>query len=327
MDRYLPNGIGTKRKMDKSRSKIISDELCKIIMKCVKPEGYSPGEYNQTNDLFPSELFLKIDLLERMLELLRVQNKYLENNLPIELFIQGNVVIEDGSLHFIAPHKQERYRSGTPPIQLQSKLLLFLFFRNLGGGMKVYDVINNFITVIWGILDPLDFKKTQTGVTRCFTNTRFAANTLRRYGLLKFTKREAYKTWVLSPTGLLVASELASKQNWILTPVKKDYPYELHPYINDTFNDLKNYSNFVTRFLTLCKPNSRVFDEFKQGSQKAYSLLKDYWAVMWNSELKKEERRKKSQAYLRRIEQDPEVKDFYEEFKKCVHVGELLMTK
>ena len=244
--------------MDKSRFEMITDEINQVILRLVEPHGYGLKEYKHSTGLF-----LRIDLLERMLELLRIRNKYLENNLPIELFIktarkprsvngdewwftigfrklpvlreavkprlvggdrsrgatfftQGNVQVGDGGLHFIAPKKIERYGSGTPPIQLQPKLLLYLFYRNFGGEMQVYDIIDTFIKLIWDQLTLLDFKKTQTGVTRRFTNTRFAANTLRAYGLLKFTKREAYKTWMLSLSGLLVASALAAKGNWEL---------------------------------------------------------------------------------------------------------------
>jgi hypothetical protein len=308
--------------MDKSRFEIIADKVSQVILKYVGSHGYDLNEYKQSNGLF-----LRIDLLERMLELLRIRNKYLENRLPIELFIQGNVEFRDGGLHFIAPQKTELYRSGTPPIQLQPKLLLFLFFQNFGGEMKVYDVIDNFIMLIWDELDPLDFKKTRTGVTRCFTNTRFAANTLRAYGLLKFTKREAYKTWVLSLPGLLVTSAFAAKGNWKPLPVDKGYSFELHPDIRDIFTGLEDYRKFVNTLSSICRPETKAFNEFKQGSQRAYTLLIDYWAVMWDPKLKKQERRKNSLAYLKRIEQDSEVRNFYEELRRCVKVGDLSLSR
>lgn len=311
--------FGNEGDMNRSKFQTMSDELCDMIKNCIETHGYGLKNYKNANDLC-----LKIDLLERTLELLRIQNKYLENNLPIELFIQGNVKLGDKGLQFFAPEKIKEYGSGTPPIQLQPKLLLYLFYRNFGGEMQVYDIIKFFIELIWDKFSILDFKKTQTGVTRCFTNTRFAANTLRTYGLLKFTRREAYKTWMLSLSGLLVASALATKGNWKLLPVEKGYPFELHPDIRDVFTGLEDFRKFVTTLSSICKSGTNPFDEFKQGSQKAYSLLKDYRVVMWNSELKKEERRKKSLAFLKRMEQEPEIRNFYEEFRRSVKAGDLL---
>lgn len=112
----------------------------------------------------------------------------------------------------------------------------------------------------------------------------------------------------------------------LVLPVNKGYRFELHPDIRDVFTGLEDFRKFVNTLSSICKSGTKAFDEFKQGSQRAYSLLKDYRAVMWNSELKKEERRKKSLAYLKRIEQDPEVRNFHEEIRRCVKVGDLSLS-
>lgn len=303
----------------------LSDEIAEIIFNHVRVRGYNLSHLEYGNP--PSEIWIKIDLLERMLELLRFQNRCPDNRFPLEWFVQGNVEVKNGCVHFAAPQDIKWCGSGTPPIQLQPKLLLFLFYRNLGGDTQVYEIIDTFIKLVWDQLTPLDFKKTLTGVTRCFTNTRFAANILRVYGLLKFTKREAYKTWVLSLTGLLTASALAAKANWKLSSVDKKYPFELHPDIRDVFTELEDFQKFVNILSSICKSGTKAFDEFKQGSQRAFSLLKDYRAVMWNSDIKKEERRKKSVAHLKKMEQDPQIRDFYEEFRRSVKAGDLLLSQ
>ena len=91
---------------------------------------------------------------------------------------------------------------------------MYLLYRHNNKEQKVYDIIENFIKLIWNQLKLLDFEKTKTGVMRCFTNTRFSANKLREYGMLKFTKHEAYKTWVLSFTGIMVASKFLKDGEW-----------------------------------------------------------------------------------------------------------------
>lgn len=75
-------------------------------------------------------------------------------------------------------------------------------------GEPVFDLIARFIDEIKPNLSLTDFVRTKTGAMRCFTNTRFAARRLRELGMLKFTQREAFKTWELSITGIIVASTL-----------------------------------------------------------------------------------------------------------------------
>jgi len=216
----------------------------------------------------------KIDFLERALELVRIQNKYLENNLDFEEFIFGSISHKDNILNYTSPKRIGYVGSGTRPICLQPKLLLFLLI-NHQKAYKVYDIIDNFIKDIWDQLSLLDFKKTKTGVTRCFTNTRFAANTLRDYGLLKSTKKEAYKTWTLSLYGFLVASKILQDDlNWELTNVHSGHGFDLHPDILDATNTLKTYDDFVQRLEAVCEPNKRtkIFKTFDGVLSKAYTL-------------------------------------------------------
>ena len=186
------------------------DEAHQIIADWLKNncDAFIP---NQSNDITS-----KIDFLERALELLRYKNRHLKNKLGFEKFIQGQVFEKDGNIAYTSPEKYLSVDSGTKPIRLQTKLLMFLLL-NHNKSFEVFSIIENFIYEIWGQLTFLDFKKTKTGVTRCFTNTRFAANTLRDYGLLKFTKKEAYKTWTLFLYGFLVAADVLDKNlNWEL---------------------------------------------------------------------------------------------------------------
>lgn len=173
----------------------------------------------------------------------------------------------------------------------------------------------------------MDFKKTRTGVLRCFTNTRFAALTLRDYGLLRFTKKEAYKTWVLSLPGILVASKGMEEKNWDIPAFKRELYFDLHSDIRNAFNELKTYDKFVQRLASVCKPDTKIFYDFKEGSKRAYSLMADYWQILQDSSISIIERKKKSTAKLKQIEHDPEIRAFFDEFSSCLKVGDLLSTK
>jgi hypothetical protein len=264
----------------------------------------------------------KIDFLERALELLRIKNKYLKNNLDFEEFISGSISYENNILNYSSPKKIGYVGSGIRPIRLQPKLLMFLLI-NHKRTYQIYDIIEKFIKEIWGQLSIVDFKKTKTGVTRCFTNTRFAANTLRNYGLLKFTKKEAYKTWTLSLYGFLVASKIIQDDhNWEITNIDKRYVFDLHPDILEATSTLNTYDEFVQRLKDVCEPNKRtkIFKTFDVVLNKAYTLLEVYSKIIQDKNLSKTDRQKESQARLKFLEQQTDIENFYKEFSVCVYV-------
>jgi hypothetical protein len=197
------------------------EHIKQLIDLWVEIDGDPPGRDNLQD---------KLDILERALESLRIDCRWLENKLPLEIFIQGHTHKEQNTLSYWFPSKHASLGSGTPPIQLQPMLLLFLIIYHKES-YQIYDIISNFINKIWDQLEFLDFKKTKTGVVRCFTNTRFAAHTLRDYGFLKFTRNEAYKTWTLSLPGFLVASKVLYKFKgmWELPEFEKWESFDLHP--------------------------------------------------------------------------------------------------
>lgn len=310
--------------MDKANLNELSKNFSNFINRMVDVKD---GDSQQ--DLFEEEnaLRLKIDILERAIEILRIEKKYIENKLPMEEFIQGSIQIIESKINYFAPNKSKIMGSGTKPIELQPKLLLYLFYRHNHGYENVYDIINNYINIIWDHLDVLDFKKTRTGVHRCFTNTRFAAKTLREYGLLRFTQKEAYKTWTLSLPGILVASKVMETQTWDLPPViQGEYHFDLHPDIRNAFDELQTYDKFVQRLASVCKPDTKVFIDFKEGSKRAHSLMTDYWQNLQNSSISAMARKKKSVAKLKKIFQDQEIKVFFENFLLCLKIGDILNT-
>jgi len=275
---------------------------------------------NETNT---SEVFKsKIDFLERALELLRIDNKYLDNKLEFNEFIQGKIFLDDEKLNYETPSRIQSVGAGTKPIRLQPKLLMFLLL-NHKKGYQVYDIIENFVIEIWDQLSLEDFKRTRTGVTRCYTNTRFAANTLRSYGLLNFTKKEAYKTWTLSLYGLLVASKMVQEDlNWRLTEIDKKYTSDLHPDILDAANTIKTYDDFVNRLATICEPNKTdgVFKTFDSILEEAYKILDGYRRIIRNNELSKKDRQTESMTRIKQLENLPDIDEFHKEFSVYLYV-------
>jgi len=189
---------------------------------------------------------------------------------------------------------------------------------------RVYDIIEAFIEKIWDQLVLADFKKTKTGVIRCFTNTRFAAGTLREYGLLKYTDEEAYKTWVLSLPGFLVASRLLEQASWDLPAVAGDVGRSLAPEIREAWTGLKTYDDFVNLLSGICEPNVDVFDTFRGVLHLAYELLGDYWQVLAAGSGSRREEIDATRAKLAEIAAQPDIEHFYQELSACVNVERLV---
>src|SRR5262245_9955766 len=191
----------------------------------------------------------KIQVLCYVLEQLKFRRGADSDEITFEKYVQSHIQINGNKLVVSAPEVFTDVGSGTSPIQLQAPLLLFLLL-NHQERYQVLDIIRLFIEQIRGRLSFLDFKKTKTGVTRCFTNTRFAAHVLRDYGLLKFTRREAFKTWELSLTGFLVAADILEKRSraqssWELTVNDRNARLDLTPEIYLACEGIRHFDDFV----------------------------------------------------------------------------------
>lgn len=274
------------------------------------------------------QLDVKIALLSFALEQLKHERRAPEELVEFEEFTQCQIFPDTGKLVVAAPKFLKRVGTGKAAIQLQAPLLLFLLLHHRER-FPVYDIIRLFIEEIRGQLEYLDFKKTKTGVTRCFTNTRFAAKVLRAYGLLKFTAREAYKTWELSLTGFLVAADIyqkrcASKTPWAVPSHKKEFNFDLLPEIRQACDAIENYEQFVQRLASLCEPDAAVFTTFAPALKKAYALLPGYWATLKNPDLSRQDRQKASMERVKQLEKECITDEFCHEFSQCLQINELL---
>ena len=107
------------------------DEALALIEKLVQVDQYRPAD--QMGEL-------KLDVLERTIELIRIKRKCLRNGLPLEEFIQGNILNNETSIRYISPERIDSLGSGTTPIHLQPKLLLFLLLYHREN-YRVLDII------------------------------------------------------------------------------------------------------------------------------------------------------------------------------------------
>lgn len=275
-----------------------------------------------------SVLDVKIAVLAFVLEQLKHERRAPEELVKFEEFTQCEVFFDTAKLIVSAPEYFGPVGTGTAAIQFQPPLLLFLLLHHRER-YKIYDIIRLFVEKIRGQLTILDFKKTTTGVTRCFTNTRFAANSLRAYGLLKFTEREAYKTWELSLTGFLVAAEIyqqrcATGMPWKVPAHEKLFNFDLLPEIREACDAIQSYDQFVQRLASLCKPDTEVFATFEPALRRAYALLSEYLETLNNPGMNQEARQKASHDLVRRLEHEGISEHFYEEFSQCLQINELL---
>lgn len=245
-----------------------------------------------------------------------------------EEYVQCERFADQGILWFTAPKHFKEVGTGTAPVRLQGPLLLFLLIHH-HEKHTVLALIERFIDKINSRLDPLDFKKTETGVTRCHTNTRFAANVLRKYGLLKHTQREAFKTWELSIAGCLAAakiyhSRIATSEPWTIPSHEKYENFDLQEEIRAAWADLTDYHAFVERLASICRPNVEIFTDFKPTLEKAFALLREYWKIINDSGMTQNERQKISLEYISRLEEHDTNNKFYEDFSNCIQIEALL---
>lgn len=271
---------------------------------------------------------LKIEVLSLVLERLRHARKQKVEQITFEEFEQSTLFPDTDCLRIIAPPAYHHLGTGTAPIRLQVPLLLFLLIHHKQG-LSILEIIDGFIDKVWDDLTFVDFKKTATGVTRCYTNTRFAAHTLRDYGLLKFTQKEAFKTWELSLTGFLVAARvLASfggkEIKWNVPVHVSAENFDLHERVREAWKGVATYPEFVARLKSICAPDAAVFQTFEPVLKQAHVLLPAYWETLNDPERTQRDRRRDSQMIIQRLEAAGLNDGFYSELSECIQINDAL---
>lgn len=264
----------------------------------------------------------KVDLLERLIEQWRIERHELSNGIDFEEFLVWRWFSDRDHLHFTKSNEIVDRSAGTAPLRLQRKLLVFLLL-NHGKYHHVLDIIREFVWTIRSSLEVRDFKKTETGVFRCFTNTRFAANTLRDYGLLKYTRREAFKVWVLSLPGVLVAAHALKEPGWKL-PIVSDPWHRLDPFTLHCRTASQDLPALVRTLSELCEPNTKIFTTFNHVLEQAHGLLQSYWATLEDSDLPTKVREDRARHLTEQLEIIIGYPDFIEELTSSIQIDNLL---
>lgn len=271
---------------------------------------------------------VKMSLLERRIEQWRIERHHMENTVSFPDAMNYQWLVDGATFHAAPGHNRSMVDSkGTPALRLQCPLLVYLLLhplRERSSDPSILHVIKGFTKELHKkeVLSAYDFLKTKTGVVRCYTNTRFAANKLRDYGLLKFTKKEAFKVWTLSLPGILVAAEHLTDGKVF---VNSDKPFAgLDPRILRVSNEVRNFESLVSCLQRLCKPNAEIFDQFESVLKAAQKLLWEYWEVLHHKKMSAKERSESSLAYTRRLEEISDYPTFIQQLSDSIQIDLLL---
>src|SRR3989338_5206758 len=279
----------------------------------------------------------RMRILEKLIDLYRFHSADPETKISLNDVLSLDIdFIENGKIRIIGKKSQSGDKGFLRPHDLELPLLLFLLVYEEGG--DVYSVITNFIDEIKPILKPLDFEKAKIGAPRCFTNTRFAAQTLRDYGLLKFTKEEAFRTWKLSFLGIAVAS-LIYHPDWLSDFKRTDYALYGHEYsklprtISTAINLICNRDEFVKRIRDVIR-SSRVNTPFTpQALRDLHGLIgryedavqNDYKSIVKNKTainiIAEMEKRESIVNIMRDFKTAYEMKDFNKKINELIKDG------
>lgn len=278
---------------------------------------------------FPADDCLRMELLGHILERYKHPlNCHRQERLSYEGFLQCGLFVDKDGFVISVPDRFQPMGSGIAPIQYQVPLLNFLLAHN-HQNTRVIEVIDQFVAKVWNQLQPLDFKQTKTGATRCYTNVRFAASVLRSYGLLRFTQREAFKTWKLTLPGILVAAQVSGARPIGESPwtIKKRPPkdgFDLAIEIDEAWNGIAEYPAFLNCLEGICKPDASVFKSFTKVLKQTHGTLHWFWSNLRNGQQSQYRRRQVSLEIIEHLEEGGISEKFYEELSSCICINDEL---
>jgi hypothetical protein len=234
-----------------------------------------------------------------------------------------NWLIQSDRIFVSQPEVVHSFGTGTSPLHLQRRLIEHLLIDH-GRTLTVLAVIDTFIERIRRELVPVDFKRTSTGVMRCYTNTRFAARKLREAGLLKFTQKEAYKKWFLTLPGFVVAAQSFMQRIPPINECDKVGGLGLDKFIHDCQDKIKTFPDFVETLASLCEPDVDIFSSFKPTLKRCHEHLHRYWDVLNDMDMKSADVVKRSGQFIRLIDQTEGYGRFIEEFSASIQSDRLI---
>lgn len=257
------------------RSRLFAD-LVAFVDDAVRLEGESTRT--------PVGISRKLDVLQRVVELLRLQDGVMENRLPMRDLLASGIEVSpwaSGALRLsvgVGPTFDKDSGRPAPGGRTQGELqvpLIRYLLRGYWAPRRINDLLVEFLGEIRPWLSTDDVESTRTGVMRVMTTTRSAARSLRLHGLLTDSARTAHKTWELSVLGLLVGAILHERAGQTPEVASRTLPQVTSgPFGGDTFlaqpvaevlgllRDPREVSAALQR---ICVPDRDVFATFDQA--------------------------------------------------------------
>jgi hypothetical protein len=188
-------------------------------------------------------------------------------------------------------------------------LLLFLFY-NHNKNMTALTSSAVLMDTVKPYLHEGDFQHLKSGSIRFITNTRFASDHLRRYGLLRTSEKEKYKYWQLTLFGTIIAA-------MIFEDDKFEFPenniYQTNQYFLS--NTLYKYTNLLLKNNGFEQLLKRIFAD--EIVNEIYSLKHDFISFLAEllhiiKKTKKDQKEffNKYGAFLKQIDDKVFAKDF-----------------
>lgn len=203
-------------------------------------------QYKKTNnDDLRNKIIKMIKVLEKQLDLMKFEVKYVESESEYDEYRKGDTFFKI----------EER----KPPVSFNTQaltipLLMHLFY-NHKNQLTAIDTATNLMKELWDQLREGDYQKTKTGQTRFIVNTRFASHALRKFGLLRSDDKRFYKKWELSLYGVLIAASIYKDESYF-----EDHPFQQFPF----WVVIRNFSEKLVEQNYYKKIISDLFsDEFK----------------------------------------------------------------
>jgi hypothetical protein len=269
------------------------------------------------------QTLIKIDVLERLVQVLRFQENYYPNNISIDE-VYGRTTFGSDTINYCPDEPVADFSAVSNRSNLIPKLLVFLLIYHKKR-YGVNEIIQYFVNKIRSSLKIKDFEKTKTGAIRCFTNTRFAAATLREYGFIRDTKKYRYKTWELTFTGIIVATALVKNQDWNISGIEVDSKKVFHQ-MYDAMNIITDFHAVYTLLKSLCGQNINNFSTFENILKYSEKIFGKFAQEVYIKNAPCDLSRKKTTELLQNIENHPQMEQFYTELSQCIAIEAFLST-